>query len=157
SPARSPFENGIAASGMVEARTENIAIGAALSGLVLEVHVPSERAGTHVKAGRPLFRVDDRQLRAQLKVAEAQLASAQSRLQKLEMQPRPEELPPSLAKVKVAEANTALAKDQYQRSEKLLPSQGVSYEEYIARQNQYQAAVHEQSKAQAEYDLLKAG
>src|SRR5215470_2407027 len=85
SPARSPFEDRIAASGMVEARTENIAIGAALSGLVLEVHVPSDRVGTHVEAGQPLFRMDDRHLKAQLKVAEAQRASAEARLAKLEM------------------------------------------------------------------------
>src|SRR5215510_8293264 len=96
-PARSPYEDSIAASGVVEARTENIALGAALAGLVLEVYVPSDRVGTHVKAGQPLFRVDDRHLKAQLKVAEGQLASAEARLAKLEKQPRPEELPPSLA------------------------------------------------------------
>src|SRR5262249_3584074 len=72
SPARSPYANSIAASGVVEARTENIAIGAALSGLVLEVYVPSNRAGTPVKVGQPLFRVDDRHLKAQLRSAEAQ-------------------------------------------------------------------------------------
>src|SRR5262245_18864957 len=81
-PARSPYANSIAASGVVEARTENIAIGAALPGLVLEVYVPSDRAGTPVKAGQPLFRVDDRHLRAQLRVAQAQVASAEARLSK---------------------------------------------------------------------------
>ena len=79
-PARSPYAESIAASGVVEARTENIAIGAALAGIVLEVYVPSDRAGTPVTAGQPLFRVDDRHLKAQLKVAEAQLLSAQTRL-----------------------------------------------------------------------------
>src|SRR5262245_48205881 len=79
-PARSPYANGIGASGMVEASTENIALGAALAGIVLEVHVPSDRVGTPVSAGQPLFRVDDRHLKAQLKVAETQLASAESRL-----------------------------------------------------------------------------
>src|SRR5262245_39732479 len=63
-PARSPYESRIAASGVVEARTENIALGAALDGLVLEVYVPSNRVGTHVTAGQPLFRVDDRHLNA---------------------------------------------------------------------------------------------
>src|SRR5262245_52894520 len=90
SPASSPYADSIAASGVVEARSENIAIGAALSGLVLEVFVPSDRAGTHVSAGQPLFRVDDRDLHAQLKVAEAHLVMAQARLTRLESQPRPE-------------------------------------------------------------------
>src|SRR5262245_8514671 len=94
-PARSPYEHRIAAAGVVEARTENIAIGAALAGLVLDVYVPSDRAGTHVTAGQPLFRVDDRHLKAQLEVAKAQLALAEARLAKLVNQPRPEELPPS--------------------------------------------------------------
>lgn len=156
-PARSPYENSIAASGVVEASSENIAIGSALSGLVLEVYVPSDRVGTHVKAGQPLFRVDDRHLKAQLIVAEAQLATAQARLTKLEMQPRPEELPPSLAKVRVTTAITASSLDQYERAKRLVVSETLAKEEYVTRQQAYEAAVHEQAKAQAEYDLLKAG
>ena len=142
---------------MVEARTENIAIGAALSGLVLEVYVPSDRVGTHVTAGQPLFRVDDRHLKAQLKVAEAQLAMAEARLARLEKQPRPEELPPSLAKVKAATANAARLQDQYERAKRLVGTGAMAQEEYVTRQREYEAAVHEQAQAQAEYDLLKAG
>src|SRR5262245_14618537 len=112
-PPRSPYEHSIAASGVVEARTENIALGAALPGLVLEVYVPSDRVGKHVKAGQPLFRVDDRDLRSQLQVAEAQLALAEARLARLERQPRPEELPPSLARVKAAAAHVARLQDQF--------------------------------------------
>src|SRR5262249_46328829 len=149
--------NSIAASGVVEARTENIAIGAALSGLVLEVHVPSHRAGTPVKAGQPPFRVDDRHLKAQPRSAEAQLASAKARLSKLEQQPPREELPPSLAKVKAATANAARLQDQYERTERLIRTGAVSREDFVARQKEYHAAVHEQAKAQAEYELLKAG
>jgi HlyD family secretion protein len=156
-PAQSPYQNSIAALGIVEARTENIAIGSALSGLVLEVYVPSDRVGMHVKAGQPLFRVDDRHLKAQLQVALAQRASAEARLAKLEQQPRPEELPPSLAKLKVAQANTVNARDQYERAKRLVATQTVAEEEYVTRQQAYDAALHEQAKAQAEYDLLKAG
>lgn len=157
SPAGSPFTHSIAAAGVVEARTENISIGAALSGLVLEVYVPSERVGTLVKAGQPLFRVDDRNLKAQLKVAEAQVASAEARLAKLEQQPRPEELPPSLARVKTAAANVARLFDQYERAKGLSRTGAVSREDYVAREREYEAAVHDQARAQAEYDLLKAG
>ena len=156
-PAQAPFQESIAASGIVEAGSENIAIGTALEGLVLEVYVPSDQAGTHVKAGQPLFRVDDRHLQAQLKVAQAQLSMAQSRLAKLEMVPRPEELPPSLAEVKAAAANVALMEDQYERAKRLVGQRAVSQEEYVTRQLGYEAAVHEQARAQAEYELLKAG
>jgi HlyD family secretion protein len=156
-PVRSPFDDRIAASGVVEARTENIAIGAALPGLVLEVYVPSDRVGAHVRKGQPLFRVDDRHLKAQLKVAEAQLAAARARLAKLNLQPRPEELPPSLAKVKAAAANAARLQDQYQRVKRLVEKGVVTEEEYIARQREYEASVQETAKARGEYDLLKAG
>jgi multidrug resistance efflux pump len=156
-PARTPFAETIAASGVVEARSENIAIGSALAGLVLEVFVPSDRVGTHVTAGQPLFRVDDRHLKAQLKVAEAQLAMAEARLAKLEQQPRPEELPPSLAKVRVAAANVIRTKDQYERAKRLVGTKVVTEEEYVTRQQDHEAAVHEQARAQAEYELLKAG
>ena len=156
-PAQSPYDNPIAAAGVVEARSENIAIGAALSGLVLEVHVPSDRVGTHVKAGQPLFRVDDRHLKAQLKVAEAQLAQTEARLEKLNKQPRPEELPPSLAKVKAAEANAARLQDQHERAVRLVRRGAVAEEEHVTRELAYRAAAQEQAQAQAEYDLLKAG
>src|SRR5262249_34203054 len=146
-----PYENSIAASGVVEARSENIAIGTALGGLVLEVYVPSEKVGTHVVAGQPLFRVDDRHLRAQLKLAQAQLARANARLAKLEQQPR------SLARGKVASANVALTKDHYERAEQLIPRQSLSKEEYVIRKQGYESAIHNQARAQAEYDLLKAG
>jgi multidrug resistance efflux pump len=157
SPARSPFENGIAASGVVEARTENVALGSALDGLVLEVYVPVDRVGTKVHAGQPLFRVDDRQLKAQLRVAEAQLAAAQASLEKLRQQPRPEELPPSLANVKSAAANTARLLDVYERDKRLVGTGAVSREEYVIAQRTYEAAVQTEAQAKAQYDLLKAG
>jgi multidrug resistance efflux pump len=156
-PARSPYQDSIAASGVVEARTENIAIGSALSGLVLEVYVPSDRVGTKVAAGQPLFRVDDRHLTAQLRVAEGQLAMAEARLARLQKQPRPEELPPSLAKVKAAAADAARLQDQFERSRRLVNGGTITQEEHVIRQRSYEAAVHDLARAQSEFDLLKAG
>jgi multidrug efflux pump subunit AcrA (membrane-fusion protein) len=157
SPARNPFGNVVAGSGVVEAESENIAIGAALPGLVLEVYVPSSKVGQHVSAGAPLLRVDDRHLKAQLALADAQLASAQAALAKLQQQPRPEELPPKLAKVKSASSERARLQDDYNRALRLYRRGAISQEEYVTRQLTYEAAVHEQAHAQAEFDLLKAG
>jgi HlyD family secretion protein len=157
SPPRVPFEQAVAAAGVVEAETENIALGAALPGLVLEVYVPSSKVGQRVQAGTPLFRIDDRHLKAQLAVAEAQLTSARAALAKLEQQPRPEELPPSLAKVKAATAKTARLQDDYERAKRLIGTGAMAREEYVMRQLTHEAAAQEQAQAQAEYDLLKAG
>jgi HlyD family secretion protein len=156
-PARVPFEQTVAGLGVVEAQTENIAIGAALPGLVLEVFVPSSKVGIRVPAGTPLFRIDDRHLRAQLAVAEAQLNLASSRLTRLRKQPRPEELPPSLSKVQAATSKAARLRDEYLRSKRLIGKAAISKEEYVSRQLTFEEAVHEQAQAQAEYDLLKAG
>src|SRR4051794_11169992 len=63
-PPRAPFENRLAGSGIVEPKFENISIGSATPGIVTEVKV---KVGEHVKTGDPLFRLDDRQLQAELK------------------------------------------------------------------------------------------
>jgi len=125
--------------------------------LVLEVYVPSKSVGRYVQAGTPLFRIDDRHLKAQLAVAEAELGSAKTRLARLEQQPRPEELPPSLAKVKATTARTGRLQDEYLRAKRLIGTAAIAQEEHMHRQLSYEAAVQEQAQAQAEYDLLKAG
>src|SRR5947209_4050380 len=107
-PSRSPFGRTVAGAGIVEARTENIAVGTAMPGLVLEVYVPVEQVGKVVKKDDPLFLVDDRQLKAQLRYAEANLKSAEAQEKKLEAMPRQEEVPPSEAKVRAAESNVKM-------------------------------------------------
>jgi RND family efflux transporter MFP subunit len=77
---QSPYPVSVAGSGIVEASTQNISIGTPVAGIVSEVFV---QAGSNVKAGDPLFALDDRAVRAELavrraaeQVAEAQLADA---------------------------------------------------------------------------------
>src|SRR5437879_4599606 len=156
-PARAPYGQAVAGAGIVEAETENIAIGSALPGVVLEVFVPVDKVGQRVKAGDPLFRVDDRQLRAQLRFQKANLLAAEAQLAKLETQPRPEELPPSEAKVRTAKANVALAQDLSERAQKLFPNRAVSEEDFRQRQLAYETARQQLSQVQAEHQLLKAG
>ena len=69
-----PRSTMIAGSGLVEARRENIPIGVNIPGVVTEVFV---KKGEKVKAGAPLFRIDDRDYKAQLAVREAELVSAE--------------------------------------------------------------------------------
>ncbi len=73
-PSLSPFPAAIAAAGLVEGDNGNVNIGSPVAGIVTEVFV---RAGDRLKAGEPLFKVDDRDLRAQLKTAEAALRLAE--------------------------------------------------------------------------------
>jgi multidrug resistance efflux pump len=156
-PPRSPYKSTVAAAGLVEARTENIAIGTALAGVVLDVYVPSWEVGKQVKKGDPLFRVDDRHLQAQLKFQEANLDSARAQLAKLEAMPRPEEVPPSEAKARAADANQRLMKDLADRAQALVGRQAVSVEEANQRQITLEMAKHQYEQAKAELGLLKAG
>src|SRR5262249_1179044 len=93
-PGTNPFRTTAAAAGIVEAQTENIAVGSALPGGVTQVCV---KVGDRVKVNEPLFRLDDRQLKAELKAREANLAAQEAQLTRLEAQPRSEELPASEA------------------------------------------------------------
>jgi multidrug resistance efflux pump len=156
-PAHTAFAQAIGASGVVEARTENIALGAPLSGIVLKVYVPVENVGQAVKQGEPLFLVDNRQLLATLKYNEANLQAARAQLARLEAQPRPEEVPPSEAKVQVAEANLALQQDLAERARRLLPSRAMAEEDVNQRNLASAVARRQLAQARAEDQLLKAG
>lgn len=65
----------VAGSGVVEPSSELVQIGSALSGLVTDLRV---QPGDFVSAGQPLFTVDDRAARAQLREAEAAIAEARA-------------------------------------------------------------------------------
>src|SRR5579859_5278698 len=61
--AQSPYPSSVAGSGIVEASTENISIGTQIAGIVAKIFV---EIGSNVKAGDPLFEIDDRSLLAEL-------------------------------------------------------------------------------------------
>ena len=156
-PPRTPFGKTVAGSGVVEAETENIAIGAPLPGVVLEVYVPVEKVGQIVTKGDPLFLVDNRALLAQLRVQQANLRAQQAQLAKLEAQPRPEEVPPSEAAVHAAEAFLAVQQDNVKRYAELLPTRGVAERDYKQSTLLTAQAEHQLAQAKANLALLKAG
>jgi multidrug resistance efflux pump len=153
-PARSPFARTVAASGLVEAQTENISVGTHLPGVVAEVHV---KVGQQVKKGDPLFRLDDRHLQAERAYRQASLRAAKAQLARLEQMPREEELPPSKAKVREARANLHDQQDQAERARKLIRSRAVAEEELVRREQAAKMAAEQLARAEAEYALLKAG
>jgi HlyD family secretion protein len=156
-PARSPFGNKVAGSGIVEAETENISIGSPLPGVVWDVYVPVDKVGQIVKPGEPLFKVDTRQLEAQRDYYKATLKYADAQLAKLENQPRTEELQSAKAKWEAAEANFNLQKDLAQRAAKLYPGPAMSEEEYRQKKLATEVARYQASQSKADYELSKAG
>ncbi len=123
-PAEAPFASYVAGAGIVEASTENIAIGTPVSGTITNVLV---KWGDRVEAGDPLFKIDDRDLQAQLL--------------------------PAMAKVKEAEANRAKARDHLERGERLYQASkgAISIENLYIRR--FDAAIDEAAVATAQADV----
>ncbi len=170
-PARSPFGRTVAGAGIVEARSQNIALGSAVPGVVLKVWSPEELGlsapsnltpwealiGQYVKQGDPLFRVDDRHYKAMLAFHEANLASARAQLAKLEQMPRPEELAVTKAKAEVAEAAVDVQRDLVERDSKLIASAATTDEQYRQHQLNLRMAQRQLAQAKADLALVKAG
>src|SRR5262245_61538562 len=73
-PPVSPYPSTIAAVGLVEPSSENIAVGTHLTGIVERVAVT---VGAHVRKGDLLFALDARHLVAEIATRRAVLAEAQ--------------------------------------------------------------------------------
>src|SRR5215831_1667427 len=105
-PSPKPYEVSVAASGIIEALSDNVSIGVPEAGLVGKVHV---KVWDCVKEGQPLFTLDDRELNAQLSV--------------------------NLANVSVAEATLRRLQDRLARLQNVNDRRAVSQEEVRTRQN----------------------
>lgn len=153
-PAVSEYEDFIAGAGIVEASTQNIAIGAAVPGLITGVSV---KVSDKVKAGDPLFQIDDRSLKAQVAEQQAMLAVADARLAQLQAGTRPEELPVAEARVVEAQANLGDARNRLEMLESVSDKRGVSEEEVRQARFAAKAADARVRQAQSDLALLKAG
>lgn len=153
-PARAPFESYVAGNGLIEPSTEDIAIGATVPGVVMRVHA---KPGDEVKAGDPLFTVDDRRERAELEIRKALLEAARQTLAKLEATPRAEEVPPAEARVAEASALLEDARSMLGFFENVGDARAISAEDLSRRRFAVKSAESRLAAAQAELSLLKAG
>lgn len=163
-PPRAPRAyTAIAGAGIIEARMENVPVGTAVAGLVTDVFVPIFELPVKVKAGDPLFQIDDRQARAEVKVREAMLASAEAEYRMLEAAPREEDVPPleaavgeSQAALEEAEARSRDEDLNFDRIARLRSQNAVTASEYDrARQSQL-AAKAAAAKARASHQKALA-
>lgn len=153
-PPRNPFPDTVAGAGIVEAETENIAVGTPVGGVVVEVYA---KVGQKVQRGTELFRLDDRVLQAELKFREAATAAAQADVTRLEHQPRPEMLAMMKCQLDEAQANLLDQRDQYNRVRELVEKKVSTDSELITRQQAYRAAHAKHTRAETEYQMTKAG
>jgi multidrug efflux pump subunit AcrA (membrane-fusion protein) len=153
-PARASFQSYVAGAGIIEARTENIAIGTPVGNVVSDVFV---KVGDQVKAGDPLFKLRDSVAQAELEVARAAVSLAEAKLERLKSLPRPEDVPVTEARLKAAEANLADLKNQLQLWESVTDKRAVSQEELSRKRYAVLTAEANLAAARAELDLIKAG
>jgi multidrug efflux pump subunit AcrA (membrane-fusion protein) len=153
-PVVAPYRHALAASGVVEPTTEDVAIGTHVSGVIERVYVA---AGDRVAVGDPLFRIDTRQADAELAVREAGLADAEAQLNRLRSLPRPEALPASAARVHEAQAEVVAADDAHRRTARLAEARTVPDAELISRRQELERARQRLAAAIADHELLEAG
>ncbi|MFZ2171858.1 MAG: HlyD family efflux transporter periplasmic adaptor subunit [Methylococcaceae bacterium] len=126
-PASAPFKVFIAGAGIVEAQSRNIDIGTPLPEIVKTVAV---KVGVKVRAGAPLFYLDDRDTRAVLAIKLADLVKAK-------------------ADVTVAKATFTDAKSLSDLAEAVKDRRAISTEELLRRRNAMLIAKARLESAQA--------
>lgn len=131
-PAQPKYDSYVAGAGIVEASTENIAVGTFLPGVVTEIAV---KIGDQVKAGQPVFRIDDRDLQAELAVRVAAEKSAAARVQ-------------------TETAALADVKNQLETWQSVRDVRAVSQEEIDRKR--YAVQIQEAKLAQAQADAVSA-
>lgn len=117
-PADKPYEHTVAATGILEALSENVSLGVPTPGLVMEVMV---KVNDPVKEGTPLFRLDDRELQALLMKQRAAIEVAK-------------------AQIDVSKANVTKMDDMFKRVHNLSDSRAISADEVNQRQNDLNVA-----------------
>lgn len=148
------FQHEIAGAGLIEARDENIPIAANLPGVVTEVLV---KVGQKVRKGDPLFVIDDRPFRADLKVRKAALTAAEAELHRLEKAPRAEDLPIAEAALEEAQANLSSAEVTLNRATQLIQRNAGTQSELDSARFAYQAAKAAVARTGADLIRLRRG
>jgi multidrug resistance efflux pump len=144
----------IAGAGLVEAKRENIPIGTPVPGVVDSVYVKIHDV---VKAGQPLFHVDDRDLRAELVGREASAAAARAQLDRLKRAPRAEDIPPAEAAYEEAKVRLLDAQAAFRRSKSLREREMLAAADYDKDHYAEMAAQAMYAHAEADLKKIKAG
>ncbi len=154
SPPTTPAYRSIAGAGVVEAKRENIPIGTPVPGVVDKVFVVINQ---QVKAGDPLFHIDDRDLRAELVGRQATANAMQAQLDRLKAAPRAEDVPPAIATVEESRAKLEDARAAYRRTKSLFDRKMAPGSDYDRDNYMEKAAEAALARTEAELKKLLAG
>lgn len=153
-PPRAPYPTTVGGAAIVEPAAERTtALGAPYAGLVTDVY---HRAGERVAKDEPLFRLDDRPLRADRVVLEAQLVASQAKLDRLLALPRAEDIPPTEARVASAKASVEDRRSALERLERAAAAGHGAIPADEVDRARWALVVAEKNVATAEADLVRA-
>lgn len=119
-PPAKPFAHVVSGAGLIEAASENIAVGTPLPGVVEGVFV---KAGQQVAAGEPLFALDQRQVAAEIAARAAAIEVARTRIAELQALER--EAQDQLAKVRDLPDARAVSREEIVRREIAVQAAGA--------------------------------
>ncbi|MFZ4574450.1 MAG: HlyD family secretion protein [Phycisphaerales bacterium] len=153
-PPSAPFDAFVAGSGLVEASSENIAVGTPVAGIVTEMIAA---VGTDIAKDAPLFRIDSRELAASLASRNAQLETASKQLERLMLGTRAELIPPAEARLAEAEATVRDLEEQLAFWDKVPDRRAIAEEELARKRNAVGVSRTRVEQAKAELALLRAG
>ncbi|MBP9841062.1 MAG: efflux RND transporter periplasmic adaptor subunit [Simkaniaceae bacterium] len=149
-----PYKSYVAGSGIIEASSQNIAVGVPFNEIVSKVYVI---AGDRVEKGAPLFELDQQYLKAEYHEAVATQEIAVKEYEKLISMPRPEEIPPSFARMESTKATYEDQKFQFNIYQKVQDKRAISEMDFTNHLYAQQKAKADYEEASGNYLLLKAG
>lgn len=126
----------------------------AMAGLISEVLVAE---GDEVKEGQVLARLDDRELQAKYKQAQAELAKNQSNLSLVRSGSREQEVEQRIAETEAAQADFETVQKDYQRKQKLFAESAISQQETDQAATAYKKANSALKSATNALELAREG
>jgi multidrug efflux pump subunit AcrA (membrane-fusion protein) len=153
-PNASPYRSRLAGIGTVEPESEVIEIGSPAAGIVEVVAVVE---GQRVEPSDLLFTIDTREVRQKLAVAEAEVATAKSKLAQLDARPRAEDVARAAALVAARQASLSDAKDRLARFDRVGANEELAPNERPSLVYAVERAAADLAAAEADLAQAKVG
>jgi HlyD family secretion protein len=143
----------LSASGYIIARAQ-VEVASKITGRVISLQV---REGDHVRQGQVIARLDNLEVSAQVRQADANLAAAKARLAELEAGSRPQEIERAKAHMERAKADLNNAAVNLHRTEQLVKKGVLQQQALDDARARFEMTGKAHQAAQEDYELARLG